>query len=418
MSRIEQAYLDQLIASVDLVGLIRQSTPLRNVGQGRHDGSCPFHAGSPEGTLIVDESTYRFSCEHCQFGGSAIGWLMYHDGHSFRSAISELSREAELDASMWIDADDLAAERADHIGLLGEVAEYYHRRLLGSSDAQQYLDLRGISLGSVQNFTLGYAPADFNAQELLKGFPCRERDLWRAGVIVRRANRSYYPRFRNRLLFPIRDALGCVVGFGGRDMIGRTPKYLNSPTSTLFCKGSTLYGLDLVEKRPLQPLILVEGYLDVIALQRAGFHRVVAPLGTSVMADHLVAGFERSNELVLCFDADSAGQSSAVRTIELAHQIMNSYQKVSVVTLPRSGIDPDEFVRSDGKDAFRYALESRVAGAISLVKHHAAGIHLSSIGECARLAHVLAPAIKRTMDESHRTELVDVLESFIGVRVA
>ncbi len=130
MFRVEQAYLDRLITSVDLVGLIRQSTRLREVGQGRHGGSCPFHAGSPEGTLIVDESAHRFSCEHCQFSGSAIGWLMYHDGHSFRSAISELSRETGLDASMWIDADDLAAERADHIELLGEVAEHYHRRLL------------------------------------------------------------------------------------------------------------------------------------------------------------------------------------------------------------------------------------------------------------------------------------------------
>ncbi len=252
---------------------------------------------------------------------------------------------------------------------------------------------------------------------MLKSFPRRERDLWRAGLIVRRVNRSYYPRFRNRLLFPIRDALGCVVGFGARDMIGRTPKYLNSPTSTLFCKGSTLYGLDFVEKCPLQPLIFVEGYLDVITLHRAGFHRVVAPLGTSVTADHLAAGFECSNELVLC-DADSAGQSSAIRTIELAHQIMTPCQKVSVVTLPCSGVDPDEFVRRDGKDAFRGAFESRIAGATALVEHHAAGVLLSSIGECARLAHVLAPAIKRTMDESHRAELVDVLESFIGIRVA
>jgi len=154
---------------------------------------------------------------------------------------------------------------------------------------------------------------------------------------------------------------------------------------------------------------MVEGYLDVIALHQAGFHRVVAPLGTSVTAAHLALGFEHSDELVLCFDADGAGQGSESRTIALAYQYMKSHQHICVMRLPCSGTDPDEFVRDNGAAAFQQALDKRVSGAIALIEHHAIGVHRTSVGECARLAHVLTPAIEETMDEWHRIELVDAL---------
>jgi len=419
MSRIEQRFLDRLLDAVDLVDLIRQSVPLTALGQGVHAGACPFHSRSVAGTLLVDVSAQRFSCEHCQFGGSAIGWMMYHDGHSFRSAVAELSREVGFDSSTWIDADDLAAERADHVELLEEVAEHYHQQLLASSEAGQYLAARGLSRESSDTFGVGYAPADPDALGLIDAFPRRERDLWRAGLVVRRTNRSYYPRFRNRLMFPIKDRVGCKVGFGGRDIIGRAPKYLNSPTSAIFHKGSTLYGLDKVQVAPSAPLLIVEGYLDVIALHQAGFDRVVAPLGTAMTLDHLAAGFKHSNELVLCFDADPAGEGSGARTVALAHQIMQEHQILSVVRLPQRGIDPDELVRQAGGDVrLQQAIANRTNGSHALIEHYAQGVDFSSIGESARLAHELTPVIQRTGNSLHRAQLIDELESLIGVRVA
>lgn len=419
MTRIEQSFLDGLLEAVDLVDLIRQSLPLTRQGQGFFAGACPFHSRAEPGTLVVDDSLRRFSCEHCEFGGSAIGWLMYHDGHSFRSAVSELAREAELDSSAWIDADELAAERLDHIELLGEVAEHYHQQLLESAEALEYLALRGLSLESARAFSVGYAPADPDALGLIDAFARRKRDLWRAGLIVRRTNRSYYPRFRNRLMFPIRDAMSCTVGFGGRDIIGQAPKYLNSPTSLLFHKGRTLYGLDKVRIERSVPLLIVEGYLDVIALHQAGFERVVAPLGTAMTLDHLTAGFERSNELVFCFDADSAGQGSAARTVALAYHMLQQHQAISVVQLPQPDVDPDELVRqSEGEVLLQQAIVCRTNGAKFLVDYHARGVDLSSIGESARLAHQLAPVIEQSACETHRLQLVDELEGLIGVRVA
>lgn len=419
MNRIEQRFLDRVLGSVSLSDLVRQSLPLTRQGQGLHVGACPFHSRATAGTLVVDDSTQRFLCEHCEFSGSAIGWLMYHDGHSFRSAVSELSRDAGLDSSAWIDADDLAAERVDHIELLNEVAEYYHQQLFDSTEARRYLETRGLSLESAKLFGIGYAPADPDALELIDAFGRCERDLWRAGIVVRRTNRSYYPRFRNRLMFPIRDAMNCTVGFGGRDLIGRTPKYLNSPTSALFQKGSTLYGLDKVHVECSGPLLIVEGYLDVIGLHQAGFEQVVAPLGTAMTLDHLTAAFERSDELVLCFDADSAGQGSAVRSVVLAHQIMKQHQGISVVQLPRSGVDPDEVVRQPGGEVLlQRAIARRKNGAKFLVESYARGVDLSSVGESARLAHQLAPVIEQSACAAHRLELVDELESLIGVRVA
>ena len=189
MTRIEQSFLDRVLESVSLSDLIRQSLPLTRQGQGLHEGACPFHSRAAAGTLVVDDSTQRFLCEQCDFGGSAIGWLMYHDGHSFRSAVSELSREAGLDSSAWIDADDLAAERVDHIQLMNEVAEYYHQQLLDSSEAHRYLATRGLSLESARAFRIGYAPADPDALELIDAFGRRERDLWRAGIVCA-ANQS------------------------------------------------------------------------------------------------------------------------------------------------------------------------------------------------------------------------------------
>ena len=419
MTRIEQSFLDHVLESVSLSDLVRQSLPLTRQGQGLHTGACPFHSRAAAGTLVVDDSTRRFLCEQCEFGGSAIGWLMYHDGHSFRSAVSELSREVGLDSSAWVDADDLAAERVDHIQLMNEVAEYYHQQLLDSSEAHRYLATRGLSLESARAFSIGYAPADPDALELIDAFGRRERDLWRAGIVVRRTNRSYYPRFRNRLIFPIRDAMNCTVGFGGRDIIGRTPKYLNSPTSALFQKGRTLYGLDKVHVERSALLLIVEGYLDVVGLHQAGFEQVVAPLGTAMTLDHLMAAFERSDELVLCFDADSAGQGSAVRTVALAHQIMKQHQGISVLKLPQSGVDPDELVRQPGGDVLlQRAIAHRMNGAKFLVESYARGVDLSSIGESARLAHQLAPVIAQSACTAHRLELVDELESLIGVRVA
>ena len=419
MTRIEQRFLDRVLGSVSLSNLVRQSLPLTQQGQGLHAGACPFHSRAAAGTLVVDDSTQRFLCEHCEFGGSAIGWLMYHDGHSFRSAVSELSREAGLDSSAWIDADDLAAERVDHIQLLNDVAEYYHQQLLASSEAHRYLASRGLSLESAKLFGIGYAPADPDALELIDAFGRRERDLWRAGIVVRRTNRSYYPIFRNRLMFPIRDSLNCTVAFGARDIIGRTPKYLNSPTSALFQKGSTLYGLDKIHVERSAPLLIVEGYLDVIGLHQAGFERVVAPLGTAMTLDHLMAVFERSDELVLCFDADSAGQGSAVRSVALAHQIMNQHQGISVVQLPQSGVDPDEVVRQPGGEVLlQRAIARRKNGAKFLVESYARGVDLSSVGESARLAHQLAPVIEQSACAAQRLQLVDELENLIGVRVA
>ena len=418
MTRIAQSFLDRLLEAVNLSDLIRQTIPLTRQGQGLHAGACPFHSRAASGTLVVDDSTQRFSCEYCEFGGSAIGWLMYHDGHSFRSAISELSREAELDSSVWIDADDLAAELIDHIELLDEVAQHYHQQLMASSEALQYLALRGLSLESAKAFGIGYAPADPHALGLIDAFARRERDLWRAGLVVRRTNRSYYPRFRNRLMFPIRDALNCTVGFGGRDIIGRSPKYLNSPTSALFQKGRTLYGLEKIRVERSMPLVIVEGYLDVIALHQARFERVVAPLGTAMTLDHLMAAFERSDELVLCFDADSAGQGSAVRTLTLAHNIMQRHQTISVVQLPQPDVDPDKLIQKTGGEVLmQQAIACRTNGAKFLVEYHARGVDLSSIGESARLAHQLAPVIEQSACAAHRLQLVDELESLIGVRV-
>jgi DNA primase len=361
--RIEEAKIQEIRERIDIVDVVSSYLPLKRSGA-NHLGLCPFH-GEKTPSFNVNAPRQIFHCFGCGVGGNVFSFLMRMEGLSFPEAVRRLGERVgvEVEEEALSPAEEKSREEAERLVRINEVAgEYYHRILLEEAEGapgRRYLRERGYDGDTARQFRLGYAPErwDALAKHLeTKGFdPALVREklgLIRAG----RDGRSDYDLFRRRLLFPILDARGQVVAFGGRVLDGSLPKYINSPESPVYHKGRILYGLYEAKEgmRQTGEGIVVEGYFDQMALRRAGFGNVVATCGTALTEDHARLLKRYAKRLLLLFDQDSAGQKATFRAMEA---LLAEGLAVAVVTL-EAGEDPDSYLLKRGSEAFRERLQA------------------------------------------------------------
>lgn len=352
--RFDQELLERIKDANDIVSVISEYVPLQRKGQ-NYWGCCPFHSEKTP-SFSVSPSKGFFHCFGCKASGNAITFLMKHENYSFVEAVEKLAERANI-ALPQREMTQAEKARISYREKLYEVNElaavFFHNCLTKTKlgeEGLQYLQRRGLSEETIAKFRLGFAPAGWH--KLHEAFLKRgitEKILLQLGL-CRENNGKVYDYFRNRVMFPICDGKGRVVGFGGRVLDDSTPKYLNSPDTEIFNKGHILYAFDKAYRtvREKRQVILVEGYMDVISAHNRGITNVVASLGTAYTKDHGRLLVRQADEIILAYDMDGAGQNAAKRAIEL---LQNTEFKVRVVSMP-DGKDPDDYVRTHGPAAF------------------------------------------------------------------
>ncbi len=371
---IPPAFIHDLLARTDVVEVVGRHVQLKKAGI-NHKGLCPFH-GEKTPSFIVSPSRQTYHCFGCGVHGNAIGFLMEHAGLGFLDAVRELAQQA----GMQVPEDErspqereraaaLKQRQATLTDVLAKAAEHYRQQLKATPRAVAYLKSRGLTGEIAARFGLGFAPDNWRG--LASVFPSYDDPLLEEGglVIAHPADEAShsegkrYDRFRDRIMFPIRSVQGEVIGFGGRVLDKGEPKYLNSPETPVFVKGRELYGLYEARTAVRQRghVLVVEGYMDVVALAQLGFANAVATLGTACTADHVHKLFRFTDSVVFSFDGDAAGRRAAGRALEAALPHANDTRSIRFLFLPAEH-DPDSFVRAHGAEAF----EALIAKAVPL----------------------------------------------------
>ncbi len=417
--------IQQIRERIDIVELISSYVSLSKAGQ-NFKGLCPFHSEKSPSFSVNPASQY-FHCFGCQEGGDAFTFLMKQESMDFVEALRELSQRAgialpERRSSNPRTESGLSRERYFHLYQLA--ASWYHQNLQETSEAQEardYLDQRGISRESWKTFQLGYAPEGWNElSHWMERQSVKVEELVRAGLVIRKEKEgaqgfSTYDRFRNRVMFPIADTRGQVLGFGGRVLQDEaSPKYLNSPETDLFFKGRSLYGLDKARQSASTEgrFYLVEGYFDVIALHEHGITNVVAPLGTALTADHVQILHRFASSVMLVFDGDTAGVNAALRTLDL---FVNTGMDVRVLLLP-AGDDPDTYVRAHGAETFR-ELAERAATLLNVVVTSVLDkAKNDSIPDRVKRADEILAILQKTKNPLEKDEYLKVVAERLGIR--
>jgi DNA primase len=320
--RIPQSFIDELVTRTDIVELIGTRVPLKKAGR-EYRACCPFHdEKTPSFWVSPDKQFYH--CFGCGAHGTALGFLMNYDQLPFPEAVEELAGRLGLEVPHDGGAAPAPTQHEGLHDMLARVAGFYEETLRGSERARSYLRGRGLDAAIIERFRIGFAPDAWN--EALRRFGATDESRQRllaSGLIVERetprpGSEPWYDRFRDRIMFPIRDPRGRVLGFGGRVLDKGEPKYLNSPETEIFHKGRELYGLHeaRLARVKLERLLIVEGYMDVVRLHQAGVQYAVATLGTATTAEHLRRAFKLVNEIVFCFDGDRAGRGAAWRALQ------------------------------------------------------------------------------------------------------
>jgi DNA primase len=349
---IPNDFIQTLLARVDIVAVIDRYVPLKKAGA-NFAACCPFHSEkTPSFTVSPVKQFYH--CFGCGAHGTAIGFLIEYAGKSFPDAVEELARDAGLEVPS-VSTSSGEARRDDAVdlsGLLLQAARFYRAALKDSERAIDYLKGRGLTGPVAARFGIGYAADDW--QPLAAAFnEYQDKALETAGLVVAGESGKRYDRFRDRIMFPIHDGSGRVIGFGGRVLDQGEPKYLNSPETPLFSKGRELYGLFQARQaiRAAGRVVVVEGYMDVVALAQHGIEYAVATLGTATTPAHALKLFRITDNVVFCFDGDDAGRRAAWRALENTLAVVADGKHARFLFLP-DGEDPDDFVRRRGKAAF------------------------------------------------------------------
>ena len=354
--KIPQDFIDELLTRTDIIDVIDAYVPLKKAGK-NHKACCPFHEEKTP-SFNVNQDKQFYYCFGCTASGTAITFLMEHLRIGFVEAIEDLASRAgmEIPREAYNSGDSSSVSNKLY-ELLESITEYYTNELKNNKNTNNiinYIKKRNINNETRVEFELGFAPPGWD--NLVSNFGKSKETiklLVDAGVIIKNDRGSYYDRFRNRLIFPIRDQRGRVIGFGGRVLGDETPKYLNSPETQIFQKGRELYGLFQARKasRDLKDIYIVEGYMDVIALAQFGIKNVVATLGTAATFEHIGKLYRITNKLIFCFDGDKAGEKAAWRALENSLSLLKNGRQVYFIFLPNNE-DPDTFVNKNGKNAF------------------------------------------------------------------
>jgi DNA primase len=421
--RIPQPFIDEIVARSDIVEIIGARVPLKKSGR-EYKACCPFHSEkSPSFWVSPDKQFYH--CFGCGAHGTVVGFLMQYEKLGFLDAMADLAQRAGIELPREAQGPRDPAS-ADLHEVMARASRFYEQNLADSARGQEYLRARGVDAPTAAKFALGYAPDSWNA--LLNRFGSQDeerRQLSQAGLIIERQSSGgersagYYDRFRDRLMFPIRDSRGRVLAFGGRVIDQGEPKYLNSPETPLFHKGRELYGLYEARQAhaDFKRLMIVEGYMDVVRLHQSGITYAVATLGTATTQEHLNKIFRITSEVVFCFDGDRAGRQAAWRALENALPLARDGRELKFLFLPE-GHDPDTLVAEEGAAAFENRLKTALPLSEYLLQQLLPQVDLANVDGRAKLKALAQPLFTRMPEGVYRELLADRLAAEIRMPAA
>ncbi|CAH1043592.1 DNA primase [Halomonas sp. TD01] len=420
--QIPQRFIDDLLGRVDVVEVVGERVQLKKAGR-NYSGLCPFHQEkTPSFTVSADKQFYH--CFGCGAHGNALRFLMEYDKLPFPDAVEQLASRLGVEVPRE-GADDPRAQqrekkRKEGVNLLELAASFYRERLKmqEGQGAQRYLQGRGLSQDVVSAYGIGYAPGGWEAlKQHLSARGIGESVQIEYGLLIHREDTGRtYDRFRDRVMFPIRDLRGRTIAFGGRVMGDEQPKYLNSPETPVFHKGRELYGLYEARQASskLEQLVIVEGYMDVVALAQYGINNAVATLGTATTEDHLSRLFRLVSRVVFCFDGDRAGRQAATRALETALPQMIDGREARFLFLPE-GDDPDTLVRREGSDAFQDRVTCAMPLSEFLFEQAAQGRDLNTVEGRERFASQVLEALNKVPEGMLKSLLLEALAKRSGL---
>jgi DNA primase len=416
--RIPRRFIDDLMTRVDIVDLIDNYVSLRKAGR-NYTALCPFHnEKTPSFTVSPDKQFYY--CFGCGTHGTAIGFLMNYAHLNFIEAVHELASRVGVEVEYEQGGSAPASITAfnELYEVMTQAAQYYRQQLRQSQAAIDYLKKRGLTGKIARDFGLGYAPSGWdNLLKTLGTDSDKRTRLLKTGLIKQNESGHRYDHFRDRVMFPLFDVRGRVIAFGGRKLSKseHEPKYINSPETSLFQKSRELYGWYLASKiRSLQQIIVVEGYMDVVALAQYGIPNVVATLGTATTHQHLTRLFRKLPEIIFCFDGDEAGQKAAWRALETALPLLQDGRSVRFVFLPK-GDDPDSLVRHSGAQTFRNYLIRALPLSDFLFGTLKQRVNLNHPEGRARLVELAKPLLKQLPAGAYRDLMLQQLSDLTRV---
>jgi DNA primase len=419
MARIPDAFIDDVLARTDLVELIGARVPLKRQGR-EYSARCPFHdERSPSFTVSPTKQFYH--CFGCGAHGTALKFLMEYDRLEFLDAVEELAKRVGMEVPRDTRQRNEDGESRDLYGALDAAARYFQQQLQDSRKAQDYLDRRGVDADNRARFLIGYAPDGWDGiKSALGNDERRLRLLDQVGLLSKNDSGRVYDKFRDRVMFPIHDRRGRVIAFGGRVLEKEDgPKYLNSPETALFHKGRELYGLWQVRQAhaKIPRLVVVEGYMDVVALFQYGVTTAVATLGTATTPDHAELLFRNAADVYFCFDGDRAGRGAAWKALESVLPRMKDGRQAFFLFLPE-GEDPDSLVRKEGADGFDLRLREATTLSEFFFAEHSREINLLTLDGKARLAERTRPMLEKIPDGAFRDLMFARLTELTGVGAA
>lgn len=416
MSRISRDFVNDLLARIDIVELINLSLPLKKAGA-NYTACCPFHSEKTP-SFTVSQTKQFYHCFGCGAHGSAIGFLMNYERLEFIEAVETLAQQAGVPLPQGFSHEQNSSQQPLYT-LMEKAARFYQSQLSHSAKAKDYLQNRQLTPEIQTKFQLGLAGNSWD--QLLRQYPINskiQQQLLECGMLIQGKQGRHYDRFRNRIIFPIRDLRGRIIGFGGRSLGEELPKYLNSPETPLFHKGSELYGLyeAIQSQSSLKRVLVVEGYMDVISLHQHGITEAVATLGTATGAKHLQRLLRHSHNIVFCFDGDAAGQKASWRALEICLEIMQDGYEIQFMFLPPNE-DPDSLVQKEGELAFRQRIDQAMSLDSFFFTRLTQATNLSHIDGRAKVAALAKQLLAKTKSGVFQQLMMDKLAQLLGTRI-
>ncbi len=414
-SRIPQAFIDEVVTRTDIVELIDKHVSLKKKGK-EYAACCPFHNEKTASFTVSPEKQF-YHCFGCGAHGTALGFLMEYERLDFIEAVEVLAQQHGLEVPQD-ETNYVKQDYQDLYQLLEQANAYFQQNLRQRQQAINYLKNRGVSGEIAAKYNLGYAADGF--ENILKKFDksATQDQLIQIGLIKKSENDSLYDRFRNRIIFPIKDRRGRVIGFGGRVLDDAVPKYLNSPETPVFHKSDALYGLYEARKskHTIKSLIVVEGYMDVVALAQHGIENVVATLGTATTSQHIQQLYRCTQEVIFCFDGDRAGREAAWRAAQQTIPLFKDGLEAKFLFLPQ-GEDPDSLIRTRGKEIFLQYVEEGDSLSNFIFSKLSEDIDIRTPSGKARLAQIARPLLEKFPGGVFKKLIFAELEKVVGTPI-
>ena len=416
-TRISSQFIQDLLAKADIVSLVQERITLKKKGT-NYSACCPFHQEKTP-SFTVSSSKQFYHCFGCHAHGNAIGFLMAYDRLSFTEAIESLARYFGIAIPTEFIAQKSKTESSLY-PLLEKISQYYQAQLEKSEQVLSYLNSRGVSKEMIQKFSLGFAPP--GSRNVLRQFGHSNElkaQLVQTGTLIKNAREEIYDRFQNRLMIPIRDQRGRLIAFGSRALSANdSPKYMNSPQTPLFHKGTQFFGLhEALQSKTLDFCLIVEGYMDVIALHQFGITQAIGTMGTATNIENLRHLLRYTKDLVFCFDGDDAGKAAAWRALENSLPILDDGIQIRFMFLDKEH-DPDSMIRKIGAATFQARIQAAMPLSDFLFLKLSDGVDLNNPAGKAKLASLFKPFLKIIPDNIFKTLITQQLAMQIGITMA